>query len=248
MLTRVLIILAAGLGLAACQPAIPESAPDRGRGVGFDRIDAQERARRDAVLAASVPAPAPVSATPLSASTAPIAGSAEATAAETRRVLAATGNTAASAANSGVEPLQASPSNPPPAVVNESGISQENSFDAVSSRRGIEGDAARIAANRAQYQTIQPEALPQRGNTGPNIVAFVQQNTHAVGTRVYRRGVFSTPAREARACAQFGRPVLAQIAFLERGGPQRDRAGLDHDGDGFACDWDPTPFRNTSGG
>lgn len=245
MLNRVLILLVVGAGLAACQPAIPDSAPNRGQGVGFDRIDAQERQQRDAALAGSVPAPASVSTAPLSG--VPADGSAEATAAETRRVLAATGSTAA-AANSGVEPVQASPSNPPPAVLNEGGISQENSFDAVSSRRGIEGDAARIAANRAQYQTIQPEALPTRGNTGPNIVAYVQQNTHPVGTRVYRRGVFATPARQARACAQYGRPVLAQIAFLERGGPERDRAGLDADGDGFACTWDPTPFRNTSGG
>jgi hypothetical protein len=36
---------------------------------------------------------------------------------------------------------------------------------------------------------------------------------------------------------------MAQIAFLERGGPKRDTLGLDPDGDGFACYWDPAPFR-----
>jgi hypothetical protein len=30
---------------------------------------------------------------------------------------------------------------------------------------------------------------------------------------------------------------------LSNGGPERDRLGLDPDGDGFACYWDPTPFR-----
>ena len=45
-------------------------------------------------------------------------------------------------------------------------------------------------------------------------------------------------------------PTLATIpkpqqikAFLEAGGPKRDRKGLDPDGDGFACAWDPRPFR-----
>ena len=37
--------------------------------------------------------------------------------------------------------------------------------------------------------------------------------------------------------------AAAQEAFLKAGGPERDRYGLDPDGDGFACRWDPTPFR-----
>jgi hypothetical protein len=35
----------------------------------------------------------------------------------------------------------------------------------------------------------------------------------------------------------------AQEAFLAAGGPERDRNNLDPDGDGFACWWDPEPFR-----
>ena len=34
-----------------------------------------------------------------------------------------------------------------------------------------------------------------------------------------------------------------RVVCLERGGPQRDRLGVDPDGDGFACSWNPTPFR-----
>jgi len=248
MFKRVLILLAAAAGLAACQPVIPDS----GRGAGFDDFGAQQQRRDAALQGTTVPAPASVSTAPLSASGAPLSAatdtSAAATAAQTRRVLAATGNSAAAASNSGVEPLVASPSNPAPAVVNESGISRENSFDAVTAQRGIEGDAARIAANRAQYQTIQPEALPDRGRIGPNVVAYALQNTHPVGTKVYSRSAFNGARKQARNCAQFGRPTLAQIAFLENGGPQRDRAGLDPDGDGFACDWDPAPFRNAAQG
>ncbi|CAN0586593.1 unnamed protein product, partial [Ectocarpus sp. 12 AP-2014] len=40
----------------------------------------------------------------------------------------------------------------------------------------------------------------------------------------------------------------AQIAFLEAGGPEKDRNGMDPDGDGFACNWDPTPFRRAAQG
>lgn len=47
----------------------------------------------------------------------------------------------------------------------------------------------------------------------------------------------------AAACAKFSSPDLAQEAFLSAGGPDRDRKGLDPDGDGYACSWDPRPFR-----
>ena len=37
--------------------------------------------------------------------------------------------------------------------------------------------------------------------------------------------------------------IEAKIAFLEAGGPKRDRKALDPDGDGYACGWDPAPYR-----
>ncbi|NNE51333.1 MAG: hypothetical protein HKN30_02915 [Sulfitobacter sp.] len=245
MIIRALSLLGLGLTLAACQPAIPDS----GRGVGFDGTFEEQRRARDAALAASiVPPPAPVEAVPLTSTSDP---SAAATAAETRRVLAATrpggvGNQASS--NSGETPLIASPSNPPPAVVNSAGISDENNFDAVSGQRSIEGDAARLAANRADYEVVQPEALPDRVDSGPNIVAYALQTKHAKGTPVYRRIGLNKAAKFTRACARYATPDQAQIAFLSQGGPSRDRLGVDPDGDGFACTWDPTPFRRAAQG
>lgn len=251
MIIRSSFVIVAVAALAACQPAIPDS----GRGVGFDDQFTAEQRARDAALAkssvpGSVPAPASVSAAPLGA--APAAGSAEATAAETARILAATrpaasnglGNDAAT--NSGVQPVNASPSNPAPAVLNASGISNENNFDAVSGQRSIEGDAARIAANRQQYKVVQPEALPDRSNSDPNIVAYALQTSHAVGTPVYRRLGFNKQAKFQRACAQYGHSDQAQIDFLAAGGPSKDSKGMDPDGDGFACSWDPTPFRRAA--
>lgn len=250
MIPRSLFVLAAGVALAACQPAVPDS----GRGVGFDDSARAQRQARDAALAGNantnVPAPASVSSAPLSAVN---NGSAEATAAQTARVLAATRPGGASnglgndiPGNTGAAPLNASPSNPPPAVVNSTGISDENNFDAVSGQRSIGDDAARIAANRAQYRVVQPEALPDRANAGPNIVAYAIQSSNARGTQLYRRVGLNKAAKYARACGEYSHPDQAQIAFLESGGPEKDRSGMDPDGDGFACEWDPTPFRRAA--
>ena len=96
---------------------------------------------------------------------------------------------------------------------------------------------------RDRYRVDQPTAVPSRpGNTGPNIVAFALSTSHPVGTQMYKRSKLSLSS-QARACAKYASPDLAQEAFLANGGPEKDRQGLDVDGDGFACDWDPTPFR-----
>lgn len=124
------------------------------------------------------------------------------------------------------------------------GISDEQSFSAVSSRETIESDKERIARNRAQYQVIVPTALPQRhGSGGPNIVEYALQTSNPVGQPMYGR---MNPLRgnlNARNCAKYPSPDLAQQAFLESGGPDRDPKSLDPDGDGYACAWNPAPFR-----
>jgi hypothetical protein len=228
--------------VAACQPAVPE---DSRFGVGFDQTFDEQRVNRDAALAGSVPAAPNVSAQPL-----PVAGSAADTAAQTTAILAQTGQTtdaerlAAAANNSGIAPIEASPSNPAPAVINTAtGISQENNFDAVSGQRSIESDAARIAANRAQYQIIQPQALPERTETGPNIVAFALSTTNPVGTSLYKRSKFNTANKFKRNCGKYRHMDQAQADFMTAGGPQKDRNGMDPDGDGFACAWDPAVYR-----
>ncbi len=126
------------------------------------------------------------------------------------------------------------------------GISDEQDFNAVSSRETIESDAERIARNRgAICQVVQPTALPQRpGDTGPNIVRI------CAGHQPMRRACRSTSRSairlyvgQTRPARSIASPDQAQEAFLEAGGPERDRKGLDPDGDGFACAWDPRPFR-----
>ncbi|MEM7295114.1 MAG: hypothetical protein AAF330_00555 [Pseudomonadota bacterium] len=123
-------------------------------------------------------------------------------------------------------------------------ISSEQDFEAVSGQRSIESDAQRIAANRAQYRVVEPSSLPSRAvGEGPNIVAYAIATNNPVGAQIYTRRGFNVADRNERNCAQFASPDLAQEAFLANGGPQRDRQALDPDGDGFACGWDPSPFR-----
>ncbi len=128
-------------------------------------------------------------------------------------------------------------------VAGNSGISDEQDFNAVAARETIESDAERIARNRAEYVTVQPQDLPQRpGESGPNIVEFALATNHAPGVQLYRRGGLGVRDQNS-ACSKFASPDLAQQEFLARGGPDRDRLGVDPDGDGFACSWDPRPFR-----
>ncbi|WP_299659446.1 hypothetical protein [uncultured Ruegeria sp.] len=132
-----------------------------------------------------------------------------------------------------------------PPVNNGTGISDEQDFEAVSNRRSIDDDAARIEQNRETYQVVAPSAVPERGADGqPNIVQYALSSSNPVGTQLYSRAGFNLAAKAERNCAQFASPDQAQISFLSNGGPQRDRKGLDPDGDGYACGWDPSPFRS----
>ncbi|MGC3936198.1 hypothetical protein ACOTTU_00175 [Roseobacter sp. EG26] len=231
----------AGLFLAtisACAPQVPDS----GQGVGFDNSLEAQRQREAALAQGGYRVPDTVL---------PPEGSAEATAAETTRILEATRPGAADSAalNSGVAPVQASPANPAPATVGNADISDENNFDAVAERQTIESDAERIANNAAQYEVVQPEALPERtGDDQPNIVAFALSTKHPKGQSVYARAGFGGEDRARRNCAAYASPDQAQIDFLARGGPARDRKGIDPDGDGYACGWDPAPFRKATQG
>ncbi len=254
--------------LTACSPAIPDSAA----GVGFNTP--QQQAAREAALAGQtvtgdplIPPSAVASETlpdsqPLTAtstqtaavesstlfggstssasSAAPVAtGSSDDIALEAAAALAASNQ------NSGVAPLEASPSNPAPSLINNPGISDENDFAAVSSRQSIESDAERIARIQEQRQIITPTAVPERsGSAQPNIVSYALETTHPIGTSVYTRAGFNLRAKSERNCRAYASADQAQQAFLDSGGPRKDRKALDPDGDGYACGWNPATFRS----
>ena len=142
------------------------------------------------------------------------------------------------------QPLDA-PATPIATASGGVGISDEQDFQAVSSRETIESDAARIAANKAQYQQVEPTALPSRpGGAHTSIVSYTLNTSNVVGQSQYKRIGFGGQKRFDRNCLRYGSPDLAQQAFLNAGGPKRDKYGIDPDGDGFACAWNPAPFRN----
>ena len=130
------------------------------------------------------------------------------------------------------------------------GISDEQSFKAVAARETIASDAERLAENRAQYQVITPTALPSRASTSgaTAVIAFALITSNSVGEAVYARSGRYSQAKYEKACAKYLTSNDAQEAFLQDGGPQKDRKGIDPDGDGFACAWNPAPFRTARGG
>lgn len=122
-------------------------------------------------------------------------------------------------------------------------ISDEQDFDAVAARESIESDAERLARMQAARVVIAPTAIPDRpADIGPNIIDYALATTHDVGERRHTRRPI-TAARHQRSCLAFRSADLAQEWFLQNGGPGRDRQGLDPDGDGFACDWNPAVYR-----
>lgn len=239
---RFSVMIVGVLGLAACTPVVPDS----GAGVGFQDYDSYPAPAPAAPVggfsaanaAAAIDAAegrAPLAGVNIPVAAAPVAA---APAGETRGIIIGSGQRPRGNAPAGI--LE---------TTSEMGgaagtaVSDENDFEAVAARETIESDKARIDRNRAQYQIDQPGALPQRtGGSEPNIVQYALSTSHPKGTQVYgRSGLRMT--NSATACAKFISPDLAQEAFLAAGGPNRDRKGLDPDGDGYACGWDPAPFR-----
>ncbi len=142
------------------------------------------------------------------------------------------------------ETVTTEPADAPVVVLDNPGISDEQDFTAVTERETIESDRARIEAQRQAYQFIEPTALPPRPDgVGPLVVQFALSTTNKVGEPLYPRPSVQIRGRFERNCAKYASSDLAQEAFLKAGGPERDRYGIDPDGDGFACYWDPMPFR-----
>lgn len=230
---RFIVPILALSGLAACDPAVPNS----GAGVGFDNYTGYEaeRTKRDTALSGSAQASAPTSAdtgaadtgAPISAIVPPVAGSDAAIGAD---ALAALGG-------------EETPPTPYVLDASNPGISDENDFGAVTERESIETNAQKIAAQREAYKVIEPTAVPTSTGGAATLVQYALSTTNLVGQGIYSRSKIAAQNRYTRNCSKYSSPAAAQEDFLKRGGPKRDSQGIDPDGDGFACTWDPAPFR-----
>ena len=117
----------------------------------------------------------------------------------------------------------------------------------------IAGTAPRKAAAAATVtETARPAVLanaqvaqsgPYPGST-PVLVRYAHAEQQAPGTATYRRSGGSVDAA-ARACRSYASADAAQTAFIAAGGPVIDLRGMDPDGDGFVCGWDPRPYRQS---
>jgi len=237
------ITLLAGLSalaLAACAPQVPNSAA----GVGFDDYQSYSAAREAQLRGPGglVPGPAISSERPASAGVSDGA----AVAADTLAALGVQPQPRTVPTGTGPSPIERSAAGSAgavPVVPANPGISDEQDFNAVAARETIESDRERLARQRAALEQVAPQPVPTGSSGSANIVAYALATTHAVGQQRHRRVNVFGEQRYLAACARHASPDLAQEAFLSRGGPERDPGGLDPDGDGFACFWDPAPFR-----
>lgn len=243
------------LGLAACQPTVPNSAPNPERGVGFGDY-ATYLKNREAELRGQAPA---ASSTPPAASTAAVApavivppgggygttgyGATPATAAGIAAQAPGSGSALEAAAGAapqgslGAEALAAlqatAPASAAPSAPASGGAGAP--LSALSEGTLTPSAAAPVSGAAGSGAAV-------TGASGPNLAAYALSAPSTYGQPYYNRGGLKLGSSE-RACARFVSSDLAQMKFLERGGPERDPGNLDPDGDGFACGWDPRPFQ-----
>ncbi|MDO5657632.1 MAG: hypothetical protein Q4G36_04850 [Paracoccus sp. (in: a-proteobacteria)] len=78
------------------------------------------------------------------------------------------------------------------------------------------------------------------------LIRYALTQTHAPGTAAFNRSGGSE-AHARATCRSYANAASAQLAFIASGGPQADPLGLDPDGDGFVCGWNPAPYRVNAG-
>ena len=95
-------------------------------------------------------------------------------------------------------------------------------------------------ATAAAPAAAQPAPAPVKTETDA-LARYAASQSQLPGTEVYSRAGGSE-ATAAHACARYPNAEAAQLMFLTSGGPQQDPMGMDPDGDGFVCGWDPTYY------
>jgi hypothetical protein len=122
-------------------------------------------------------------------------------------------------------------------------ISNTQDFEAVTEAVTAKDDEARIKAASEVYTVVEKTALPTRKGKSVNVVEYALATTNKVGESIYKRSNILGAKQTEKNCKKYKTADIAQLAFLEAGGPKRDSKSLDPDGDGFACDWTPETYR-----
>ena len=111
------------------------------------------------------------------------------------------------------------------------------------------GTVTVTAAGKPQAATVAAGSGPYPGSV-PVLVGYANQERQDPGVKTYQRQKARTggSALDAgRSCSGYASADVAARAFIAAGGPILDPKGLDPDGDGFVCGWDPRPLRNSGG-
>lgn len=133
-----------------------------------------------------------------------------------------------------------------PVPEGDGSISNSQDFNIVKANESIESDAAKLQNLKENYEIVQPGAAPTRNSGDINLAKYALSQTNPVGNKIHTR--FALSGRKAQKnCAVFNSADDAQASFLKNGGPQKDRRGLDPDGDGYACGWSPAVYRSLIG-
>lgn len=226
------LFVLAPLALAACNPPVPDS------GAYGSNYDAYRMQREAALTGAPVMTPGaqiasgPVTAAPLAAGAPAMAGGFS-----TERIGAAIDSAAVGGAGqvvAGVPAYGVTAGVPTPPVTS---FADDVALQSAGVAPVISAPSVPVIAAPTAAQN-----LPTRAGNGPNLVQYALTTSHPAGTTLYERS--SLQLRDpTRACQAYSSADQAQAAFLDAGGPQKDRKGLDPDGDGYVCGWDPAPFR-----
>ncbi len=224
---KTLLILAGSVTLAACAPEVPDSRP----GVGFDNYATYE-AQREAALNGGQRLPGAGQAVP--AGMVPV--QANQNGFSTERLASAINAADPQGANM-------TPAVPMLGQVIGDPLSALGTAPATIAGPAVEVTPQFAAPITAAPNAVAPANLPSTNKDGSaNIVQYALSTTNPVGTSAYPRSGLKLANPEA-ACKKFASSDQAQQAFLSAGGPAEDSKGLDPDGDGFACGWNPAPFR-----
>ena len=255
---RMPLVCSVALGLAACTPSVPDSAP----GVGFQDystyLQQREAALQNGGPVAGAPTVAPMNTAPGGVAPVTPMGAAPVAATtpefSTARLGAAIDAADGGAAGAPLDPTAQLGGGIQQGVVipdtaGDIGLGTDTALGAgTAAPTGVApADTTPVVAEQpAMIQPVQPgpvQPLPERSDDGtPNIVQFALSTSHAVGTPMYERSSLRVGNLDS-ACAKYGSADVAQEAFLAAGGPEKDRKGIDPDGDGYACSWNPQPFR-----
>ncbi|MGD9917044.1 MAG: hypothetical protein AB7U46_03425 [Paenirhodobacter sp.] len=231
----------AGLMLAACEPTVPNS------GVGFGNYEDYLRTREAELQgqkapATTAPTTAPVMTEPLNGGAYGTSGYGATPVTSPAGIAAQqqadAGATAPAQGTIGADTLAALKATAPAGDTGAAETAPAASAPLAGGSVGAPLDAM------APGTPMNPAASARaaQGSAGPNLAAYALSVTNAPGQSVYNRGGLHLTSTKA-ACRKYVSPDLAQMAFLEKGGPTRDPLNLDPDGDGFACGWDPRPFQ-----